>query len=370
MRKLLYMMSLVPLMWACDNYSYDAVDNTLGGIDLTDLHFDAAGGNTTLTVTAESGEVRASSDAPWCTTTVSGNEITVTAADNYADQMGRVAVLTVTRGGKSAKIPVNQRGHHFEVESLSMNVSFLTGSHSVGFESVNPVTATSEAEWITDITVAGNNTVNFNVTRNPAGADPRTGRIKLTQNGYNRYVDVTQGEGMLLYEDYLGTYKMHFASNGYFETGWTRDKYITVTFEQKEYGKTYYIRGMLSDDWEPWADIVANYSEAGPVFLSQVIYIYTDGTVIWCMTQVYYGSSGWWLGNGENCGFKPSNLVFDAATGDLSFEWIDNGGFGYDGYDQRGIIYYTSTSQWVAAGTASADYGQLYRPRLEKVVAE
>jgi hypothetical protein len=340
MKRIIYLLLLLPPVWACDKYSYEEKDDRLRGIDFSELHFADDGGTRTLTVADGPGTLTATSSEVWCAVSVSGNKITVVAERN-PDQPGRSSTLRIARGDKHTTVGVIQGGNYFALESYKMAVGFNAGRYSVGVDSDFPVTAGSSATWITNVAVV-DNVLSFDVTRNMDIAATRTGRVEVVMNGYTRTLDITQEEGKLFYEDFLGTYTMRYSTA--VATPPNRDKSATVKLVEAEAGKTYYLEGLLSPADEESGNIVVTYDEAvGLQFYSHV------------MLKRSNGADGYWaIWNGSNValttnttGLRSTDISLSSGT--LTFSLVDNGRWGsLTGVAM--IFYNANPNGWGAAG--------------------
>ena len=109
MKGLSIFLAMLLLLAACKEI--DEESNADGnGITVVrqDLAFDPQSRTGTLEFQAN-GTVSASLTSDWCTAVVNGNVVSVTVTDNMSIE-GRVAILTLTNGRNSLKVPVQQRG--------------------------------------------------------------------------------------------------------------------------------------------------------------------------------------------------------------------------------------------------------------------
>jgi len=244
MKKFLYLLLLLPLLLTgCSSYSYEEVDNRLTGIDLSQLVFTAHAGSKTITVPNSNDPITASSNFPWCTATVSGSSVTVSVAVN--DEFpNRTAMLTITCGTKKAVVPVTQYGNRFAMSVLNLAAGYVAATYKVGVQSMAPYTAVSNTPWIT-IDIAAD-TILVHVPENPFPSPARTGTISVSSGIITQTLTVTQAKGLLVYDYdvFIGTYTMHYATAiNTFPPNRTRS--ATVTIEEKVYGESYYLKGIL-----------------------------------------------------------------------------------------------------------------------------
>ena len=77
----------------------------------SDIIFDAIGGTGSVTVNAK-GNMTASCTSDWCSASVSGNTLNVTATTNYGLD-GRAATIILTCNGQDTKVTAQQTGMVF-----------------------------------------------------------------------------------------------------------------------------------------------------------------------------------------------------------------------------------------------------------------
>lgn len=118
MKKIFYliaMLSVALFAIGCDDRETDEMmaQKTLQVIS-SDIVFQCTGGSGSVVVDAPSS-VSAVSSAPWCTVSVSGNTINVSASE-YEGLENRYSEIVITSGGQSTKVTAHQYGRYYQAE--------------------------------------------------------------------------------------------------------------------------------------------------------------------------------------------------------------------------------------------------------------
>ena len=166
---------------------------TQGGVTLDvspiELSFAASGGSKTVTATSNV-TVSASSNATWCTASVSGSTVTITTTSNAGNS--REATVTVKAGILTKSIKVSQGGVTLIVSSTELSFTASGGSKTVTATSNVAIGASSNVTWCT-ASVSGS-TVTIRVTSNNTVSE-RSATVTIKAGDISRYVRVTQSGG-------------------------------------------------------------------------------------------------------------------------------------------------------------------------------
>lgn len=146
MKKLLNILTLCCcIFWAACSDDETTVSSGITVVSTSGIDFSAGGGEGTIVVSAD-GAVAASSDEDWCTVTVEGMTIHVTAAVS-TEMSSRSALITISSETGSAEVPVVQSGvvtimnkndlyHTINYAGGTINYSFKTNtSYSITLNS-------------------------------------------------------------------------------------------------------------------------------------------------------------------------------------------------------------------------------------------
>ena len=132
----------------------------------------------------------AASQVDWITDVVlSDNSVSYKVAENNSRsyRSGRIMLTYGNYATATFYVTQSWAASSIVLSSSSAQFDYTGGSDSFTFEIQNPregvsVTATSQVDWITDVTLDGD-TVSYKVSENNS-AGPRTGKIKLTYGTY------------------------------------------------------------------------------------------------------------------------------------------------------------------------------------------
>jgi len=172
------------------------------GIVANDLLIPAVGATATVQVNAVE-PVEATLTADWCTATVSGKTITVTAeANNHFD--GRTALLTITAGTARRQLPVQQLGMVLDLPMV-VDGHYSPPAGDVFTATINhnlPMTVSASHPWIHP--VMDGNTLQVTVDSN-VGGHIRRGQVFCECGGYADTLDIAQYD---MQDDVVGSYYM------------------------------------------------------------------------------------------------------------------------------------------------------------------
>lgn len=196
----------------------------------SDIIFDAIGGTGSVTVNAK-GNMTASCTSDWCSASVSGNTLNVTATTNYGLD-GRAATIILTCNGQDTKVTAQQTGMVFSYVDSEYIVEMNGGQFVINGKSSLPVTYQAD-EWISVDEMLGSFIVT--VKGNDSG-NKRTGTITISAGDVSAVYTVIQK----FERNFSGTYEMsRFTSSS--ET--TLEK-TTVTIRQDaDDPDLYYVEG-------------------------------------------------------------------------------------------------------------------------------
>ena len=241
----------------------------------SDILFDANGGTGTVTFDAK-GSVTMTCNSDWCTASVSGNTLTVTADTNYGLD-GRAATIILTCNGQDTKVTAQQTGMVFSYVDQTYVIEMAGEEFVLNGKSSFPTTYESD-EWIKVDELLGNYIIS--VKRNDSG-DKRTGTIKITSGDVTAVITIIQK----FERDFTGTYEMQrFTSAA--ETTLEKTE-VTITRDSED-PDLYLVSG--------WNDIVFPLHfdvERNQLYLLNAEYLgqHTDGNYKYNIKQ-FVNSSG------------------------------------------------------------------------------
>ncbi|MDX2188817.1 MAG: BACON domain-containing carbohydrate-binding protein, partial [Bacteroidota bacterium] len=169
---------------------------TIPGI--SSLNFSAAGGNFTITILSNLNWNVLGTNSWLTVNTLSGSNsgsLSITASAN-ASVTGRNATLTITGGGITQFITVNQAGA--AGSNLTVNTNLLYYSYRVATQPISVTSnvswsATSSQPWLSFTGGSGTNNGTFNVVSSlHTIAGLRTAQISVTGGGFTRIINITQ----------------------------------------------------------------------------------------------------------------------------------------------------------------------------------
>ena len=172
-----------------------------------DLLFGAQGSTATVEVRS-AGSLTATTDADWAVATVSGSVVSVT-VDTNTHYEGRTAILTISNGQDSRRLPIQQRGvivGTMPVKDLNAAMSGQQYAYTVAHDL--PMTFTASVDWIhADI---DGERLTVTVDANSEG-HLRRGRLVSECNGLRDTLNIVQYDMMT---DVAGSYYMMGYSGG------------------------------------------------------------------------------------------------------------------------------------------------------------
>ena len=214
---LIYIAALLVFVSGCNE---DMKKETVLKVLETRCDISSDGGTGVITVETNAA-LDAGSNKEWCTVNVSGKQVNVTVAANN-ELTGRTAVVTLTAGDKTAKVPITQNGviHTILLNPTSLAFKrFETGTKNVTINTFFPDwDFECDALWLT--LAKEGNTLRVTVDELNDDTSPRTAAITIT-SGYLSPVtlQVTQAaSGFTVFDsadavywgDYYGTGTANF----------------------------------------------------------------------------------------------------------------------------------------------------------------
>jgi hypothetical protein len=208
MKKSVYLFSILLFLLAtatgCSDKGEEPELNFLE-LESANVSFDSYGGEGDIVVKATAG-VTASSAATWCTTTTSGNKVTVT-VPLYEELLGRSTVVTLVSGGKKVLVPVTQSGLELKVESKTVELPGTASDTTLQINSPVQVTAQSNATWLT-VNLTAANVLELHAAANNASFAQRTAVVTLTAGPIEVAVTVIQKGALLTFNNCIGTWTL------------------------------------------------------------------------------------------------------------------------------------------------------------------
>lgn len=259
--------------------------------------FDANGGTGSVSFTAK-GSCNVSCTSSWCSASVSGNTLTVTAQPNSSLE-GRAATIVITCNGQDTKVTAQQTGMVFSYLDSNFIVEMSGGQFVINGSSTFPTTYEAD-EWIEVSELLGNYIVT--IGPNDSG-DKRTGTLKISTGDITTtYTFVQKFE-----RNFSGTYEMtRYTSSA--ET--TLEKTTVTLTRDSEDPDLYFIEGWKGFTIPIHYDVTRNQ-----LYIVNTEYLgqYTDGNYLY-ICKNFVNSSG--------SGYLSYN------TADSYYTWFD---FKYEG---------------------------------------
>ena len=169
----------------------------------------------------------------------------------------------------------------------------------------------------------------LHVTVNQANLNkaPLAGQITITAgNAEPVTIEVKINLSIFAYEDLLGSYTMRFTNGSAQPPNRTRS--LTVNLEQATQGKTYYLKGILTEADEALGNIIVNYDQTkGIKILGHLLFVRPE-TNYDCQWLVFgLNTTGGLIsaiGSNTSLGLEGSP-EFNFSSGTFSFTMVDNG---------------------------------------------
>ena len=267
----------------------------------------STGGSGTIVVDGN-GTVTAESSLSWCSVSVSGNTITVTAPENNAFE-SRNAVIKIRSGNKSTEVVAYQEGLIFSLEqtTFSLNDDAQTVRTSMKLSNPNlPVRTGDGVDWVKASFDSSTGMLELQVEANNTGL-PREGTFDLLCGDYKAVVTITQYE----YEkDVLGFYYVWYYASG----SWVYD---FMSLEEDADGNT---QLRLIADWNDIAIPVTMDKESLQMTISNLapMGVYAGYQVL-CFVRGLNGNSIYRSSNAA-WAIQGSYLIYDDGTAGWQFD--------------------------------------------------
>jgi hypothetical protein len=189
---------------ACKDSDELAEDGNVLSVVETSVSFSATGGNDGYIKVNTTGDYTATSDQSWCTLSIDGDVIKVTATAN--SQLGsRAALVTIVSGNKKKEVAVYQHGVQLSVEKTELIFDLEEGlerPQKIKF-SVNAIpTVTVADSWIT-VTIVRDSLVVYC----SASTEKRSTTITIRSGEAAIVITVVQKTN-IAYEVYLGEWTL------------------------------------------------------------------------------------------------------------------------------------------------------------------
>lgn len=185
---LLMALGAVAALSGCkDDEPYPANPNTMNIVEGY-AEFDAVGGQDTVTVNSTPVSVTIADNASWLTASVSGNTVTLTAAENHDHQSRNALVTIVNANGDQTEINASQEGLVFYRFDDHAKFDDASTPVSLPLKSSFPVTILSKPDWIESVSFE-----NENIIATPS--ENTTGHIRTGWVKY-QYVDTVDSKAV------------------------------------------------------------------------------------------------------------------------------------------------------------------------------
>jgi hypothetical protein len=156
-------------------------------LESANVSFDAFGGARDIIVKSMDS-LTATCNASWCTTSVSGNKVSVTVPANE-ELLSRATVVTVISGVKKVQVPVMQSGVFIDFDRSPLTISGEAGDTTLVVNAPVPVKVSSSATWL--VSSVSGATLKLQAEVNPT-FDTRASTLTLTAGSFSISVEVTQ----------------------------------------------------------------------------------------------------------------------------------------------------------------------------------
>jgi hypothetical protein len=318
---LLILASLI--LAGCESKEYHDFEDTQVKIESADAIFSASGGTGEIVV-ASDGVFTVTSDQDWCTLTSNGRKITVTVEPNLS-MSGRTAKITIKVGEKVNYVMLTQMSPSFKMETTDVYAPPRAGEEvRVPYETDVQLAIEQVADdWLT-ASVEGQEIVLQVVASNPSMDNTRKTTVtvavrNLGETIFTQKFNVTQEKNYIAYEDFLGTYTMHYTTSTPLTPPDIYPRTHTVALSEKETGKSYKMEGILND----------------PNFTAEIIVTYGNGTLSLLSQKIATAAASFTAGTGTGSATTTVN-----PGDDIYFATAQLNAAGTSLYTLRGPGYY------------------------------
>ena len=313
MKKVLYLCFVAVIVFACkdDDHAYEVL--TLP-IVKSEVDFEAVGGVGTIEVDTKEAVSVEDFSADWCSVTVSGNIITVTAAPASSIE-GRTVMLRISSGGKNTAIPITQLGTVFSINETSLAFTLAGGERTINVLSNMPVTVNIPVDWAT-YNIEGDS---IKFTIDPSQSVRSTKAIIIC-GPRSEEVEIAQ---IPSYADFLGEWTMYYSDLDADLTDLSR----VVTLEQNVINQSFKLNGIpVITNGEPIPFLVAYNPSNGRLVISggQQMGTYTiGGATYYVSLTLLGGTSLTWSSTVQY------EAALDLTQPALTYRFSDNGSWSY-----------------------------------------
>lgn len=211
----------------------DATYNAIVPLEVTsaDVLFEPTGGTGSIVINTLEA-LSAVSDSPWISVQVNGNKVSLEVSENPSID-SRSAIISLSAGGKVAKVTATQKGFVCGIKGSSELVvkSDAASSLNVELASTYPlstidIAVQSNSDWITAVYNEKTERIEIETTANSTGM-MRKGTVSVKMDDIEDEISILQFE---FEKDVLGTYTFVYQSfDSKWNTGTTRAIQATLT---------------------------------------------------------------------------------------------------------------------------------------------
>jgi len=263
-----------------------------------DLTFSAQGATATVSVSADA-PVTATTDANWCSASVSGTTVSVTVEPNTAFE-GRTALLTIASGAATRTLPVQQRGMVLGSLPVSSHYSPNSGdSFTYTIAHDLPMTIEASQPWIhADI---DGEQLSVAIDKNELG-HIRRGYVVCQSAGYTDTLAIAQYD---IDNDIVGSYYMM----GYF--GGSGGIASATRFDIVRQGDDLFMNWTNNDNWKDTLLPVSLDKGTATLFFPSAMTFYSSGSS--ADVGYFYDTNGI-IAASSNYG-ASARMTYNEATG-------------------------------------------------------
>jgi len=205
------LVAVATLMAACSDYDYEAAESQISIVE-SHVLFSAKGGTGTVEYQAP-GTATASLNSSWCTATVNGSIVTVTANPNTKYE-GRSAKLVLYYGNDSTVVIVQQLGADYDNSGVPSEINVGDTVSNLAYPLVSNLDVIIETsdDWIT--AYFENDSLHIDIAENTTG-DMRDGYVVYGIEGMTDTITVSQFDFDNIFLGQYNLYYYDFSENGY-----------------------------------------------------------------------------------------------------------------------------------------------------------
>jgi hypothetical protein len=245
------------LLSGCESDEYLDYADTQIPVESAETQFPAVGGQREFTIDF-TDNYTVTSNQDWCKATVNSNIVTVNVEPNHTIS-GRTALLTLRSGNKVNYISVTQTSAVITLENYTYDVSKQKDTIYVSYKCDFPVEVSPlSVDWITSSVNHEKKEIMFVIEEE--NRQPRATTVRLYADGGNNTVltvrEILIRQNFLLYDDFLGTYTLHYSKSA---SATTPNSTAEVSLVTGVEGTSYFLKGILDD--EDAGNIIVYYNE-------------------------------------------------------------------------------------------------------------